>query len=131
MGGVFALVAMVRWSLPTDAGFTSGDKYRVTAVNAQGEGPDCHDVTPAAGGRTTACELPGVPVISDLNPDGSDNDMAPNQPVDGSVKYSPALRGRAIRGRRREQTRLHVTGCAFHHRRGSAQQSVVYYLESA
>ncbi len=32
-----------------------------------------------------ACELPGVPVISDLNPDGSDNDMAPNQPIDGSV----------------------------------------------
>ena len=85
MSGVFALVAMVDEPQYTDAGFTAGNKYRVTAVNAQGEGPYCHDVTPDAGGGPTACDLPGVPVISDLNPDGSDNDMAPNLPIDGSV----------------------------------------------
>ena len=84
-GGVFTLIAMVTNPQYTDAGFTTGDKYRVTAVNSQGEGPYCHDVAPDLGGGPTACVLPGIPVITDLNPDGSDNDMAPNMPIDGSV----------------------------------------------
>ena len=59
--------------------------YRVTAVNSQGEGPYCHDVTPGAGPSETACVEPGITTNDDTNPGGTDNDSGQNTPADGSV----------------------------------------------
>ncbi len=63
---------------------TQSITYRVTAVNALGEGPYCHDVTVTAP-TTSSCVVPGLTVVSDLNADGSDSDSGQNTPADGSV----------------------------------------------
>ncbi len=87
--GAFALLATTAQTNYVDTTFNPDPGvqkfYRVTAVNTIGEGPYCHDITTGAP-PPTPCDLPdGLLVISDLNPDGSDNDVAPNTPVDGSV----------------------------------------------
>jgi PKD repeat protein len=58
--------------------------YRITAVNAQGEGPYCSEFVPDTS-TATPCGEPGIKVISDLNPDFTDADAGQNTPVDGSV----------------------------------------------
>jgi len=63
---------------------TSSYTYRLTAVNAQGEGPYCGQVSPATVSETP-CAKPGIKVISDLNPNLSDADSGQNTPPDGSV----------------------------------------------
>lgn len=59
--------------------------YRVTAVNALGEGPYCHDVVPASGPVASACEIPGLLAVNDLNANGTDNDSGQNTPLDPGV----------------------------------------------
>ncbi len=84
--GVFTPIATVSQPTYTDTAYPAGSAYRVTAVNALGESAYCHDVTPVtAAPPVNTCVLPGTLVIDDTNADGSDADMAPNQPVDGSV----------------------------------------------
>lgn len=78
--GAFSLLATVSVPGYTDPGFTSGDVYHVTAVNAQGEGPYCPDVTPTVVVAPNPCALPGVLAIVD-----NDGDPAPNTPPDPSV----------------------------------------------
>ena len=63
----------------------SDNFYRVTAVNAQGEGPYCGSFNPGAGVAATPCVLPGIQVINDTNADGSDNDPAQQTPPDPRV----------------------------------------------
>ena len=59
-------------------------QYRVTALNSQGEGPFCHDVTLSAP-TATACVVPGLLAIGDLNSDGTDNDSGQNIPPNANV----------------------------------------------
>lgn len=85
-GGVFVPFATVTDPHYTDSTFTTGNVYRVTAVNQIGEGPYCHDIVPTTPPPPPdPCNLPGVLVLNDVNPDGSDADMAPNAPPDGGV----------------------------------------------
>jgi hypothetical protein len=90
-GVSFPLVATVNVPTYTDPNYSSGQSYRVTAVNKSGagntnaEGPYCSDVAPTAGPTETACVLPGIQVLNDVNANGTDNDSAQNTPVDGSV----------------------------------------------
>jgi hypothetical protein len=56
--------------------------YRVTAVNALGEGPHCTDYTPPAGPVASSCVLPGLIAVDDVNPD---IDSGQNTPPDSSV----------------------------------------------
>lgn len=83
--GSFTLIATVPTNTYVDSTSAAGDTYHVTAVNGQGEGPYCNDVTPTAGPIATACKLPGILAVNDLNPDGTDNDSGANTPPDGSV----------------------------------------------
>jgi hypothetical protein len=76
----FVLVASVTVPAYTDKTFTAGDTYHVTAVNAQGEGPYCTDVTPTAVVAPDPCTLPGVLAVLD-----NDGDPAPNVPPDSRV----------------------------------------------
>ena len=64
---------------------TKENFYHVTAINLQGEGPYCGDFKPPTTAVATACKLPGILAIDDVNPDGSDNDGGQNTPPDGSV----------------------------------------------
>ena len=85
-GGVFVPIATVTQPNYIDTAFTPGSSYRVTALNALGQSPYCHDIVPTAPiPPPNTCDLPGALVINDTNPDGSDADMAPNTPPDGSV----------------------------------------------
>lgn len=90
-GASFALVATVNVPTYTDPNYSSGQSYRVTAVNNSGagntaaEGPYCSDVAPGSGPTESACTLPGIQVINDVNANGTDNDSAQNTPADGSV----------------------------------------------
>jgi len=84
-GGSFTLAATV----PTTGYSESVNgsdviQYRVTAVNAQGEGPYCHDITLATP-TATACVVPGLLAISDVNSDGTDNDSGQNIPPNANV----------------------------------------------
>ena len=85
--GPFTLIATVNVPNYTDTTFNSAVQnfYHVTAVNTVGEGPYCKDFLATAGPTQSACVLPGILVINDLNPNGSDNDSGQNTPVDGSV----------------------------------------------
>ena len=86
IGGSFALLATVNQTTYTDTVDPTQDNfYRVTAVNGQGEGPYCHDFHPPSAPVATPCVVPGLLAVNDLNPDGSDNDAAPNLPPDPSV----------------------------------------------
>ncbi|MEP6809493.1 MAG: hypothetical protein ABI992_04565, partial [Chthoniobacterales bacterium] len=84
-GTTFTLLATTNVPTFTDANFVAGQKYRVTAINGINEGPYCKEFAPVAGAVVNACSLPGVLVISDLNPDGSDKDSAQNTPADPRV----------------------------------------------
>lgn len=78
--GSFALVGTVagtEYSEPVNP--TESLYYRVTAVNAQGEGPYCHEITLAVP-TATPCLVPGLLAVSDLNNDGTDNDSGQNTP---------------------------------------------------
>jgi PKD repeat protein len=83
--GAFTLIATVPVTNYTDTSFAAGDVYHVTAVNQQGEGPYCPNVTPTVVKPPNPCATPGVLVVTDLNPDGSDNDSGANTPPDPSV----------------------------------------------
>lgn len=85
--GPFVLIATVNAPTFTDTTFNPAVQnfYHVTAVNSVGQGPYCKDFLPTSGPTESACVLPGIQVINDVNPDGSDNDSAQNTPADGSV----------------------------------------------
>jgi len=78
--GTFSLLATVTTTTYVDSTFASGDSYRVTAVNSQGESPYCSDVTPVVVIPPDPCKLPGVLAIVD-----NDGDAAPNLPPDSRV----------------------------------------------
>ncbi|MGI9087730.1 MAG: hypothetical protein ACR2HH_08345 [Chthoniobacterales bacterium] len=85
-GNSFPLLATVAVPTFTDPNYTSGQSYRVTAVNqAVGEGPYCHEFTPTSGPVASACNLPGILVINDVNADGTDADAGQNTPADPRV----------------------------------------------
>jgi len=81
----FSLLAIVPTNTYADSTSAAGDIYHVTAVNGQGEGPYCNDVTPTVTVVETACKLPGILAVNDLNPDGTDNDSGANTPPDPRV----------------------------------------------
>jgi PKD domain-containing protein/Calx-beta domain-containing protein len=85
-GSGFNLIATVSQPNYTDTATSAlGKHYRVTAVNSVGEGPYCHDFISVPGPTETPCIEPGIKVIDDTNPDGSDADSGQNTPADGSV----------------------------------------------
>jgi hypothetical protein len=84
--GAFTKLAAVSGTTYTDmVNPTVANSYRVTAVNGLGEGPFCQAFTPVSTPLASPCAAPGVLAVSDLNPDGSDNDAAPNSPPDPSA----------------------------------------------
>lgn len=84
--GAFALLASVPTTTYVDPTFAAGDVYHVTAVNAIGEGPYCPDVSPIlVAAPATACTIPGILAVNDINPDGTDNDSGQNTPPDPRV----------------------------------------------
>ena len=89
VGQPFTLIGTINEAHYIDTTFnetSSVEKaYRVTAVNAIGEGPYCHEFIPPVGPTETPCELPGIRVIHDFNSDGTDADSGQNTPADGSV----------------------------------------------
>lgn len=85
-GGSFTRLATVSQTTFTDlVDPTQQNFYRVTAVNALGEGPFCSDFLPPSAPVATACVAPGIEAVSDVNPDGSDNDSGVNTPPDPGV----------------------------------------------
>jgi PKD repeat protein len=84
-GGAFTLIATVPVTSYSDTTSAAGDVYHVTAVNQAGEGPYCADVTPTVVVPPNPCATPGVLVVTDLNPNGSDNDSGANTPLDPTV----------------------------------------------
>ena len=84
-GQPFSLIATVSGTEYTDTINPAEEHaYRITAVNSEGEGAYCGEFIPETSSQT-ACEMPGIKVISDLNPDFSDADAGQNTPPDGSV----------------------------------------------
>jgi VCBS repeat-containing protein len=83
--GAFNLLALVNANSYDDTGIAAGTEYsyRVTAVNAIGEGPYCGMATAVV--PADSCHLPGLLALDDLNADGSDNDSPQNVPADGRV----------------------------------------------
>jgi PKD repeat protein len=83
-GGAFTLVATVNETQFTET-INPGDAlaYRVTAVNALGEGPYCSDVVPVDGPPPSSCT--GIVAVTDIFPDGGNNDFEQNTPADGTV----------------------------------------------
>jgi PKD repeat protein len=81
--GSFSLIASVSETNYTDGAIVSGSQnfYRVTAVNAAGEGPYARDFLPPVGPDRSFCEAPGKLVVSDINSDGSN--------VDGGQQVTP------------------------------------------
>ncbi len=66
--------------LDTTAGPNTPYFYRVSAVNAQGEGPTCGELTVVAGVVQSACTLPGITVITD--PSGDQTGAPANTELD-------------------------------------------------
>jgi hypothetical protein len=83
----FTLIATVAETNYTDPGWNGGANtaYRVTAVNAAGEGPFCQEFHPVFVALPNPCLIPGVLAIDDTNPDGSDKDSGANTPPDPTV----------------------------------------------
>jgi VCBS repeat-containing protein len=83
--GPFNLLAIVNTNNYDDASVAANTNYayRVTAVNAIGEGPSCGLATPVI--PADSCHLPGLLTIDDLNGDGSDSDSGQNTPADARV----------------------------------------------
>jgi len=83
-GGPFALLATQSTAGYVDqVGASDVSTYRITAVNALGEGPYCGAVVPVAAPTATPCT--GIVVSDDVNADASDNDSGANTPPDPSV----------------------------------------------
>jgi PKD repeat protein len=84
--GSFSLIASVNETNYTDSAVdpNSQNFYRVTAVNAVGEGPYARDFLPPVGPDRSFCDAPGKLVVSDINSDGSD--------VDGGQQVTPDAR---------------------------------------
>jgi hypothetical protein len=98
-GTGFAIFASTQETNFTEPNYTAGTSYRVTAVNGQGEGPYCHDFTPAAGPAPKACTLPGILTINDFLTDGSNNDFGVNQPPEPSVNVRQLFVGEPYTGK--------------------------------
>ena len=84
-GGPFTLLANLtgaQYNDPVDP--TDVNHYRLTAVNAMGEGPYCDDFQPEIP-TPNACVVPGVEGVSDVGANGSDLDGGQNVPPDPSV----------------------------------------------
>ncbi|HEY2954546.1 MAG TPA: PKD domain-containing protein [Candidatus Eisenbacteria bacterium] len=84
-GAPFALLANLAttaYNDPVDP--TDVTHYRLTAINAIGEGPYCQDFQPEIP-IPTPCVAPGVVAVSDVNSTGADLDGGQNTPPDGSV----------------------------------------------
>ncbi len=77
-------------SVPPNLNYT----YRVRAVNSIGEGPYGVDavpvVPPPAPPSPNPCVLPGVLVLNDVKSDGTDDDSAPNAPLDARFNIKQA-----------------------------------------
>lgn len=69
----------------TDLSYMTGDTYRITAVNAQGESPYCSTITPSGAPVASACVAPGILVSNDLTQAGADDDSGQNTPIDPRV----------------------------------------------
>lgn len=82
--GPYTLLATVPVNNYTDKALLPDNYYRVTAVNALGEGPFCQEFHPT-GVPPAPCDLPGILVQSDFNPDGTDRDSGVNTPLHPSV----------------------------------------------
>src|SRR5439155_6771714 len=84
--GAFTLIGSTTGTSFTDTVDPMVDNYyHVTAVNAQGEGPFCHDFLPPSTPGPTACLVPGLVAVSDVNGDGSDDDSGQNTPPTPTV----------------------------------------------
>jgi VCBS repeat-containing protein len=83
--GSFNLLAALNTNSYDDTSVdsTTTYSYRVTAVNAIGEGPYCGAATPQV--PSDSCHLPGLLSVDDLNADGTDNDSPQNVPADARV----------------------------------------------
>ena len=81
----FVPIATVTQRSYDDPTYVAGNLYRVTALNAQGESPFCHDVAPNGAFVATSCVLPGILVSNDLTQAGADDDTGQNTPVDPRV----------------------------------------------
>jgi hypothetical protein len=84
-GGPFTLLASLtgtQFNDPVDP--TDVNHYRLTAVNAMGEGPYCDDFQPEIP-IPSACVVPGIEGVSDVGASGSDLDGGQNIPSDPSV----------------------------------------------
>jgi hypothetical protein len=85
--GTFTLLTSTAATAYDDA-ITPGVSYayRVRAVNGMGEGPAAGDVVPIvpppAPPPPNPCVAPGVLVLNDMRADGTDDDAAPNLPLD-------------------------------------------------
>ena len=81
--GPFNLIAAVNTNSYDDASITPNTEYayRVTAINALGEGAYCGSAAPVI--PADSCHLPGLLAVDDLNADGTDNDAPQNVPADG------------------------------------------------
>jgi len=83
--GPFNLLAVLNTNNYDDTNVAANTAYayRVTAVNAIGEGPSCGFASPVI--PADSCHLPGLLTVDDLNGDGSDNDSGQNTPPDARV----------------------------------------------
>jgi hypothetical protein len=84
-GGAFALVATVPGPSFIDIVDPNTHAYRITAINAQGEGPYCGEFTPPPAPTATPCVEPGILVSTDVTTAGADTDSPPQVPADGRV----------------------------------------------
>src|SRR2546430_5366051 len=90
-GAAYNFVATVPVTNFTDTSLDPAVQYcyHVTAVNGVGEGPYCPDFCPTVVAGPNICLKPGLPpgvlVLNDLNPDGTDNDSGANTPPDPRV----------------------------------------------
>jgi hypothetical protein len=96
--GPFTLLATVPVNNYTDSALLADNYYRVTAVNALGEGPYCHEFHPVTVTLPNPCTLPGVLVTSDLNPDGTDKDSGANTPLHPNVNIRQLFVGEPFFG---------------------------------
>jgi PKD domain-containing protein len=84
-GAAFTLLATLTTSHYTDTvNPTDNNHYRLTAVNAMGEGPYCQEYAPEIP-VPTRCLVPGPVAVSDVNSTGGDLDGGQNIPPDPSV----------------------------------------------
>lgn len=72
--------------------------YRITAVNALGEGPYCSEFLPDTTVAPTPCVLPGLMAVNDVNGDGTANDSEQNTPPDPSVNVRSLSMGEPYAG---------------------------------